>query len=139
MSFTPLRYHWLATTSDGCGTTAAEIILEAIFWISRVEWDNKEERYEIQDVIGADRIPRVRGNNAFTNRMNCNGIWKSTLSMASYMNVPERATELEQKLQNSPQSSDRAGKNIVNNLLDSLRPINKLIEQYEGFFQLEDV
>jgi len=47
-------YYWLTTGDDEwLRDYGAEIILEtAVFWMSRVEWDNREERYEIRNVIG---------------------------------------------------------------------------------------
>jgi len=45
-------YYWLTGDDEWLRDYGAEIILEtAVFWMSRVEWDNREERYEIRNVI----------------------------------------------------------------------------------------
>lgn len=134
-------YYWLATCdAEWLRDYGAEIILEtAIFWISRVEWDNKEERYEIRDVIGADEYHEYVSNNAFTNRM---VQWHLEKALLVYdwlcQTYPERATELEQKLQLTSKQRSR-WQDIVNNLWIPYDQSTKLIEQYEGFFQLEDI
>jgi len=45
-----------------------EIILDAAkFWVSRLEFDQDRDRYEITDVIGPDEYKEHADNNAFTN------------------------------------------------------------------------
>ncbi len=134
-------YYWLATCDgEWLRDYGAEIILEtAIFWISRVEWDNKAERYEIRDVIGADEYHEYVSNNAFTNRM---VQWHLEKALLVYdwlcQTYPARATELEQKLQLTSKQRSR-WQDIVNNLWIPYDQSTKLIEQCEGFFQLEDI
>lgn len=41
----------------------------AIFWASRLEWDEAEGRYEINEVVGPDEYKEHVDNNAFTNYM----------------------------------------------------------------------
>lgn len=50
-----------------CGT---EIIVQtARFWVSRLEWNNRLDRFEINDVIGPDEYKEHVNNNAYTNYM----------------------------------------------------------------------
>jgi kojibiose phosphorylase len=134
-------YYWLATCDqEWLRDYGAEIILEtAIFWISRVAWDNKEERYEIRDVIGADEYHEYVSNNAFTNRM---VQWHLEKALTVYewlrQTYPERATELENKLQLTAKQRSR-WQDIVNNLWIPHDQSTGLIEQCEGFFNLEDI
>ncbi|RAN65095.1 glycoside hydrolase family 65 protein [Dolosigranulum pigrum] len=47
-----------------------EIIFEtAKFWLSRLEWNKADGRYEINDVVGPDEYTEHADNNAFTNYM----------------------------------------------------------------------
>ena len=47
-----------------------EIILDtALFWASRVEYNQEKDRYEILDVIGPDEYKEHVDNNAYTNYM----------------------------------------------------------------------
>lgn len=134
-------YYWLATCdAQWLRDYGAEIILEtAIFWMSRVEWDNKEERYEIRNVIGADEYHEYVSNNAFTNRL---VQWHLEKALVVYdwlhENYPQRAAHLEQQLQLTPKQRSR-WQDIVNNLWIPYDPATGLIEQCEGFFNLEDI
>ncbi|MEH2260478.1 beta-phosphoglucomutase [Nostoc sp.] len=133
--------YWQATGDDDwmqkCG---AEIILDAaIFWGSRVEFNPEREQYEIRGVIGADEYHEFVHNNAFTNRM---AQWHLEKAIAIYdwlaHKFPERATELEQKLKLTSQERSH-WQEIVAKILFLYDPSTELIEQFEGFFQSEDI
>ncbi|WP_448266688.1 beta-phosphoglucomutase [Nostoc sp. DSM 114159] len=133
--------YWQATGDDDwmqkCG---AEIILDAaLFWGSRVEFNSEREQYEIRGVIGADEYHELVHNNAFTNRM---AQWHLEKAIAIYDwlvdKFPERATELEQKLKLTPEERSH-WQEIVAKILFFYDPSTGLIEQFEGFFQLEDI
>lgn len=134
-------YYWLATNDDEwLRDYGAEIIFEtAVFWISRVELDNKDERYEIRGVIGADEYHEYVDNNAFTNRM---VQWHLEKALFVYdwlcQNYPAQAQALTQKLQLTTKQRSR-WQDIVSNIWIPYDESTKLIEQYEGFFQLEDI
>ncbi|MEH2024579.1 beta-phosphoglucomutase [Nostoc sp.] len=133
--------YWQATGDDDwmqkCG---AEVILDAaIFWGSRVEFNSEQERYEIRGVIGADEYHELVHNNAFTNRM---AQWHLEKAIAVYDwladKFPERATELEEKLKLTPEERLH-WQDIIAKILFFHDPVTELIEQFEGFFQLEDI
>ncbi|MEH2206955.1 MAG: beta-phosphoglucomutase [Nostoc sp.] len=133
--------YWQATGDDDwmqkCG---AEIILDAaLFWGSRVEFNSERDRYEIPGVIGADEYHELVHNNAFTNRM---AQWHLEKAIAVYDwlvdKFPEQATELEQKLKLTPEERSH-WQDIVAKILFFYDPSTGLIEQFEGFFQLEDI
>jgi beta-phosphoglucomutase len=136
-----LWQYWQVTGDDewmvNCG---AEILLDtAIFWSSRVEWDSKKERYEIRDVIGADEYHEHVNNNAFTNRM---AQWHLEKAIAIYAwlkeNSPADADRLSEQL---GLTAERLGRwaDIVRYLFVPYNPSNLLIEQCDGFFDLEDI
>jgi len=134
-------YYWLATyDNEWLRDYGAEIILAtAIFWMSRVEWDNKEERYEIRNVIGADEYHEYVSNNAFTNRI---VQWHLEKALSVYewlqQTYPEQAAALAEKLQITSKQRSR-WQDIVNNLWIPYDQSTGLIEQFEGFFNLEDI
>jgi beta-phosphoglucomutase len=133
--------YWQTTGDDDwmekCG---AEMILDAaIFWSSRVEFNPERQKYEIRGVIGADEYHEFVHNNAFTNRM---AQWHLEKAIAVYdwlfHKFPERATELEQKLKLT--SEERSHwQDIIAKILFLDDPSTEVIEQFEGFFQLEDI
>ncbi|MHC5778520.1 beta-phosphoglucomutase [Nostoc sp.] len=133
--------YWQATGDDDwMQKRGAEVILDAaIFWGSRVEFNSERERYEIRGVIGADEYHEFVHNNAFTNRM---AQWHLEKAIAVYDwladNFPERVTELEEKLKLT--SEERTHwQDIIAKMLFFYDPSTELIEQFEGFFQLEDI
>lgn len=135
-------YHYWQATGDhdwmqACG---AEMILDtAVFWGSRVEWNGKQDRYEIHDVIGPDEYHERVNNNAFTNRM-VQWHLKTALEVLDWLRqaYPDRAAELEQTLN---LDSDRLHHwlDIIHKLWVPQDPNTGLIEQFQGFFDLEDI
>jgi kojibiose phosphorylase len=133
--------YWQVTNDDewmrDCG---AEIILDtALFWSSRVYLDVKRECYSILDVIGPDEYHENIDNNAFTNRM-VQWHLEKALDVYNWLHekFPEKATKLEQKLQVTEKRRLRL-RDIAENLLIPYDSKTGLIEQFEGFFQLQDV
>ncbi|MEH2056756.1 MAG: beta-phosphoglucomutase [Nostoc sp.] len=133
--------YWQATGDDDwMQKRGAEIILDAaIFWGSRVEFNPEREKYEIRGVIGADEYHELVHNNAFTNRM---AQWHLEKAIAVYDwladKFPERATELEQTLKLTLEERSH-WQDIIAKILFLYDPSTELIEQIEGFFQLEDI
>ncbi|OKH40579.1 beta-phosphoglucomutase [[Phormidium ambiguum] IAM M-71] len=134
-------YYWKATNDDEwMRDYGAEIILDtAIFWMSRVEWNTKQERYEIREVIGADEYHEHVSNNVFTNRM---AQWHLEKALIVYdwlnNNFPDRFTELKNKLKLTAERRSR-WQDIATNLWILYDESSALIEQFEGFFDLEDI
>jgi len=134
-------YYWYATGDDAwMRDYGAEIILDtAIFWGSRVEWDTRQERYEIRAVIGADEYHEYVDNNAFTNRL---VQWHLEKAIAVYdwlgHSFPERFAELKQTLKLTPERRAR-WQDMATNLWIPYDAATGLIEQCEGFFNLEDI
>ncbi len=135
-------YYWKATGDDewmrDCG---AELILDtAVFWRSRVEWNTKQERYEIREVIGADEYHEHDvHNSAFTNRMAQWHLEKAMLVFDWLFNhYPDKAIELQQTLQLTSERRSR-WQDIINNLWISYDSTTGLIEEFENFFKIEDI
>ncbi|MFN6499557.1 MAG: beta-phosphoglucomutase [Nostoc sp. DedQUE01] len=133
--------YWQATRNDEwMQKYGAEIILDAaIFWGSRVEFNPQRQKYEIRGVIGTDEYHEFVHNNMFTNRM---VQWHLEKAIAVYHwlahKYPERTRELEEKLQLTSEQQNH-WQDIIAKILLFYDPLTELIEQFEGFFQLEDI
>jgi hypothetical glycosyl hydrolase len=63
-------YHRFTGDDDFMNRYGYEVLfLTAIFWASRLEWNESRSRYEINDVIGPDEYKEHANNNAYTNYM----------------------------------------------------------------------
>lgn len=63
----------------------------AIFWVSRWEWNEARQRYEITDVIGPDEYSEHVSNNAFTNYMS---YWNVALAIRCYETLQQKQESL---------------------------------------------
>jgi kojibiose phosphorylase len=133
--------YWQVTGDDTwLRDYGAEIILDtARFWMSRLEWHPQQHRYELCGVIGADEYHEQVSNNAFTNRM---AQWHLEKAVAVYgwlqRRFPDRAVALAQQLQLTPEQLVRWQTAIAQFYIPS-DAATGLIEQFEGFFQLQDI
>lgn len=133
--------YWQSTGDDiwmrDCG---AEIILDtAVFWGSCVEWNADRRRYELRNVIGPDEYHERIDNNAFTNRM-VQWHLQTAFSVLAWLrnHYPHWCTQLEERL-NLTSSRLALWKDIVKHIAILQDPKTGLIEQFEGFFQREDI
>ncbi len=133
--------YWQATGDDEfMRNYGAEIILDtAVFWGSRAEYNAKRDCYEINDVIGPDENHIHVNNNVFTNRM---AQWhlETALETLAWLRRehPAKAGELEERLDLTPQRLAHWA-DIIGGLHILHDPETGLMEQFEGFFELEDV
>ncbi len=133
--------YWQATGDDvWMRDRGAEIILDtALFWLSRVEWHEKQQRYELCGVIGTDEYHEEVRNNAYTNRL---VQWHLEKAVAVYEwlqeTFPTRANELSQQLQLTPVQI-LAFHSTIAQMYIPYHPKTLLIEQFEGFFKLQDL
>ncbi|MDF5711123.1 MAG: beta-phosphoglucomutase [Nostoc sp. S4] len=133
--------YWQATGDDRwMQKYGAEMILDAaIFWGSRVEFNPDRQKYEIRGVIGTDEYHEFVHNNIFTNRM---AQWhlEKAIAVCDWLanKYPQRARELAEKLQLTSEQQNY-WQDIIAKILLFYDPSTELIEQCEGFFQLEDI
>ena len=133
--------YWQATGDDlWMRDYGAEIILDtARFWMSRVDWNAKHERYEICGVIGADEYHEQVNNNAYTNRL---VQWHLEKAIAVYawlqQHFPARTIELDRSLHPTPARQLRLEATTTQMYIPKDTKTG-LIEQFEGFFQLKDI
>lgn len=77
----------------------------ATFWSSRLEWNEENSRYEINEVIGPDEYKEHVNNNAFTNYM---AHFNLQLALGYYDELKERNPELLSRLDASLNLQARA-------------------------------
>jgi beta-phosphoglucomutase len=133
--------YWQATGDDDwMRQYGAEIVLDtAVFWGSRVEWHAERGRYEMRDVIGPDEYHDHVDNNAFTNEM-VRWHLETALDVLAWLRRadPGRAAELERQLDLTQERLSHWA-DIIGCMFVPHDPETGLIEQFEGFFDLEDV
>lgn len=133
--------YWQVTGDDEfMRDYGAEILLDtAVFWGSRAEYNAERDRCEINDVIGPDENHVHVNNNVFTNRM---AQWhlETALETLAWLRRehPDRAAELEERLDLSPERLAHWA-DIIGCLHILHDPETGLMEQFEGFFELEDI
>jgi len=133
--------YWQVTGDDEFfADYGVEMLLEtAAFWESRVEYNAQRGRYEIKDVIGPDEYHVHVDNNAFTNRM---ARWNLEVALKALAWLrerhPRRAAELAEGLDLSEERLARWA-DIAARMYVPYDPKTGLIEQFDGFFGLEDV
>ncbi len=133
--------YWRITGDDAwLRDFGAEIILDAaVFWGERVEENLERGCYEICDVIGPDEYHEHVNNNAFTNRM-VQWHLEIALKVLAWLKerFPARAEVLTRELDLNPTRLARWA-DVVARMRVLYDPESGLIEQFEGFFNLQDI
>lgn len=134
-------HYWQTTDNDDwMRDYGAEIILDtAVFWESRVNWNQERHSYDILDVIGPDENHDRVNNNAFTNLM-VQWHLQSALALWDWLKqaYPEKSAQLAQQLDLTTQRLHQWA-DIQERLYINEDKSTGLIEQFEGFYQLEEV
>ena len=136
-----IMQYWQVTGDDAfMRERGGQVILEtAKFWSSRLEWNDAKGKYEITDVIGPDENHDHVDNNAFTNRM---VIWHLKTAIEMYAWMKENAKEQLKAVEASAgiSSDDPVEWARQVELVYLPEPTAEgIIEQFEGFFDLEEV
>ncbi|MBN1877791.1 MAG: glycoside hydrolase family 65 protein [Anaerolineae bacterium] len=133
--------YWRATGDDAfMRDYGAELILDtARFWGVRVEWNAARGVYEINDVIGPDENHDHVNNNAYTNHL-VRWNLQMALHILSWLRAtyPEKAAALCAQLELTPERLAH-WRDVIANICIAHDPETHLIEQFDGFFELETV
>jgi len=133
--------YWRVTGDDDfVRDYGAEIILDtAVFWGSRVEYDDEADQYEVTDVIGPDEWHEHVNNNVYTNRMIQYhlGLAFAVLEWLDE-HAPEKGAELRQRLDLSHERLAR-WRDVEAKIKVNYDPATGLMEQFDGYFDLQDV
>ena len=133
--------YWKVTGDDAfMHEYGAEILLStAEFWGSRAEFHSEQMDYEINDVIGPDEWHEHVNNNAYTN---CMARWniERALDVLAWLEIknPGKAEELTNKLDLNEKRIEH-WRDVIERLRIPYDPRAKLFEQFDGFFQLEQL
>lgn len=131
--------YWKITGDDDfMRRVGAPIILEtAIFWGARAE--PEDGQYAIRNVIGPDEYHDHVDNNVFTNRF---AQWHLDAAIKTrewlHTFTPEEAKALDERLDITPERLAH-WKDVIEKLTILHDPATGLMEQFEGFFELDEV
>jgi kojibiose phosphorylase len=131
------RYVEITGDYDFLYNFGAEIIFQtARFWLSRIE--KRRDRYEIRKVIGPDEFHEHVDNNAFTNYL---ALWNLEYAAELYSKMQKEAPEifktLTKKIRLKVEEIAKM-KVVVKTIYFPYDQKTELIEQFEGYFTLED-
>ena len=130
------RYYEITGDKSLLRDGGAEVILQcARFYLSRAHCRVDQDKVELLDVIGPDEYHERVNNNAFTNQMAAYCM-QSALKLAEvFADEPNVIEELIQKL---AYEEDLQRINTVAHKLQPTFTQGSLIEQFDGYFKLED-
>ena len=138
--FALINYYTVTGDEDFMKSYGIEIILEtAKFWESRVEYNREKNRYEINKVIGPDEFHEHVNNNVYTNYL---AKW-NMIKAIEYANwLKDKEEVLYRRLCNNLGISEvdlNRWEDIQAKIYIPKGEDGKLIEQFEGYFKLEDI
>ena len=133
--------YWQSTGDDDfLLERGAEVILEAArFWASRVEWKAATDRFEISDILGPDEYHDHVNNNGYTNVM---VRWNLQTALELVHLLQEHHPARWKKLHGSLGLRERELANwqhIIDRIYVPYNPQTKLMEQFDGYFQRDDI
>lgn len=132
--------YWEATGDDEfLASRGAEILLEtARFWASRSS-RAEDGRFHIEHVIGPDEYHEDVRDNAFTNVLARWVIHRALELPEVLAGIADDAwSELSRRLDIRAEELED-WRTVADGLVDGFNPATGLYEQFEGFFELEDV
>jgi kojibiose phosphorylase len=113
-----------------------EIILEtARFWASRVEYNRRKKRYEINNVIGPDEFHDNVNNNTYTNMLvQWNLKMSSKLCKVYKRRYPAKVKKLMARI-NLKQSELEKWQHIASRIYIPISKKTGILEQFDGYFK----
>ena len=140
ITFAIWQYYMVTNDEDFMEKYGYEIMFDtAIFWTSRLEWDEIKQRYHINEVIGPDEYKEHVDNDAFTNWL---AYWTIETAINYYNKLKESDSEVIRKLE-SKLSLQNAMENWTTKLpkiyLPEPRDLDNVIPQNDTFLSLEDI
>lgn len=131
--------YWKVTGDDNfLYDYGAEIILSAaLFWGSRVEYDEQHHEYAITNVIGPSEWHEHVNNNAFTNYM---ARYNLQIALATWTFLQSHAQDKHEELTRQLNISDEClqhWQDIIEHMHIPQDPQSKIFEQFDGFFKLK--
>lgn len=109
------------------------------FWVSRLEYNEADDQYELTRVIGPDEFHEHIDNNAFTNRM---AQWHLTQSARLLSQIAVEHPDVYAKLARALDLSEdeiKTWQTVADKVLIPYDSETSLIEQFSGYFDLDDL
>jgi trehalose/maltose hydrolase-like predicted phosphorylase len=132
--------YWQATEdSEFLCVAGAEMLLEtARFWASYAE-ASADGSYHIRDVIGPDEYHERVDNSAYTNLMARWNIRRALETAALFHERwPDEWVKLSERM-SLDEEELRIWRNVADCLTVRYDPVTRVLEQFEGYFALEDI
>ncbi|MFA3917034.1 glycoside hydrolase family 65 protein [Ruegeria hyattellae] len=140
VAFGILSYVAATGDQDFLRDFGAEVLYQTSrFWISRLERNDSENRYELTRVIGPDEFHEHVDNNTFTNRM---AKWHLEQSARVFGELCATGSPEHDALRKRLGLAEEEVQNwaeVAQKIYVPFDPSRNLIEQFEGYFQLEDI
>lgn len=139
VAFAVYQYWQVTGDDEWFRDRGAELILDtAKYYGARAEWNAAQNRYNYTDVLGPDEYHDHVNNNAYTNRL---AQWnlQAGLDTLAWLqkHAPDKATALVNTLDLTDERLAR-WQAVIEKVHLHIEP-NGLIEQFEGYFSLQDV
>jgi trehalose/maltose hydrolase-like predicted phosphorylase len=134
------QYWYITGDDEFMRDYGAELLLStAMFWASRAERHPQRHDYEINNVVGPDEWHEHMNNNAYTNYMARRNI-QDGLDVIDWLSTyaPIKARELEKQLDLNDARLNH-WRDVVTNMYFPQDKQTGLIEEFDGFFQLESL
>ncbi|UCC95710.1 MAG: glycoside hydrolase family 65 protein [Candidatus Omnitrophota bacterium] len=116
-----------------------EMIFEAArFWASRVQYNRKKKKYEINQVMGPDEFHRDVNNNAFTNMM---AKWNLITAHRLFCTLKVKQSSVYKRLKGKLDLKEKevaSWKRTASAIAITIKK-NKVIEQFDHFCRLKSV
>ena len=136
IAYTMRQYYEITGDRSLLDEGGAEVILQcARFYLSRATGHLDRDTVDLADVIGPDEYHERVTNNAFTNQMALYCVSSALQLQEIYGECPERLAALTEKLD---YGEDWARLRELAARLRQPREKNGVIEQFDGYFDLED-
>jgi kojibiose phosphorylase len=139
ITFAILEYYRATNDKEFLLKYGLEILFETTkFWGSRVEYNENEDRYEINKVIGPDEFHEHINNNVYTNYLAKWSI-KKALEFVQWLKIED--TVQFDRLCNKVGLNNKEfarWNEIQRKIYIPMSEDGKIIEQFEGYFNLKD-
>ncbi|AEH51605.1 glycoside hydrolase family 65 protein [Pseudothermotoga thermarum] len=139
ISIAIVNYHIVTGDDEFMKNYGVEILLDtAKFWISRLEYNNNMDRYEIKKVIGPDEFHEHVDNNVYTNYL---AKWNILKAYEYYHWLKERDKGklcLLKTLLGISEEEINKWRLIAEKIYIPRKDNQLLLEQFEGYFNLKD-
>ena len=140
ITFAVWQYYMITNDEDFMEKYGYEIMFDtAIFWASRLEWNDEKQRYHINEVIGPDEYKEHVDNDAFTNWL---AYWTIETAIEYYNKLKSNKLEIFEAINKKldlVRSYDKWIEKLPKIYLPLPRELDNIIPQNDTFLSLKDI